>query len=127
MNPSPGHQRWPAHQVLESRVDHPMTVEVDGELVARSDDVIRVDEDGHPPRYYFPRDDVRTELLARSNTKSVCPFKGEATYWSIDLEDKQLEDAVWSYESPYDEHAALRGRLVFWDDKNPEISIQPRS
>ena len=126
MNPSPGHQRWPAHQVRETRVDHPMRVEVDGELVAESDDVIRVDEDGQPPRWYFPREAVRTQVLEPSTTSAVCPFKGQASYWTIDLEDKVPEDAAWSYEAPYDEHAALRGRLSFRDDKNPEIAILPK-
>ena len=104
-----------------------MTVEVDGEVVATSRDVIRVDEDGHPPRFYFPRADVQTKMLEPSNTNSDCPFKGHATYFSLNLDDKDLHDAVWTYEHPYDEHAALQGRLVFWDDKNPEISIYPKS
>lgn len=123
---SPGHQRWPAHQIVETRVDHRMTVEADGELVADSSDVIRVDEDGHPPRWYFPREDVRMQLLQPSNTNSDCPFKGHATYWTLHVDDKDLADAVWTYEDPYDEHADLKGRLAFWDDKNPEIAIHPR-
>jgi uncharacterized protein (DUF427 family) len=126
MNPSPGHARWPTHQVRETHVAHPMKVEVDGEVVADSRDVIRVDEDGYPARFYFPRGDVRTDLLESSNTRSMCPFKGEASYYSLDIDDKRIDDAVWTYETPYDEHADLRGRLAFWDDKNPEISIQPR-
>ncbi len=126
MSHSPGHQRWPDHQVKESHVDHPMTVEVDGEVVATSRDVIRVDEDEHPPRFYFPRADVKAALLTPSNTNSDCPFKGHATYFSLTVDDKELHDAVWTYEQPYDEHAALKGRLCFWDDKNPEIAIFPK-
>ena len=124
MGKSPGHQQWPDHKILEQRLDRRVTVEVDGDTVADSSEVIRVDEDGHPPRYYFPRSGVRTERLERSGTTTVCPFKGTASYFHLNLGPKKLSDAVWTYEDPYDEHADLKGRLAFYDDKFPEIRIR---
>ena len=125
MGKSPGHQQHPEHKVDERRLDQRVTVEVDGQLLADSRDVIRVDEDGYPARYYFPRDDVRMDRLERSATTTKCPFKGTAHYYSLNVDGHRLADAVWSYEEPYDEHRDLAGRLAFYDDRIPEIHVTP--
>jgi len=127
MSKSPGHQKWPDHQVREEPIQQPTEVEVEGIIVANSRNVIKVVEDKSPVRYYFPRADVSMEKLMRSQTTSVCPFKGEANYYSLDLGERQLDDAVWTYESPYDEHQALKERVAFYDDKFPEIHVRPKS
>lgn len=121
---SPGHQTWPDHQVREEHLDERVLVEINGEIVADSRDIIRVDEDESPPRYYFPRADVRMEKLEPSDTESQCPFKGHAHYFTVNAGGKRLEDAVWTYEEPYDEHRALKDRVAFWDEKAPEIRIR---
>lgn len=125
MSESPGHDQWPDHKVAEHHIKGKLSVEVNGERVAESSDVIRVDEDGNPARYYFPRSDVSTDKLERSSTTSECPFKGTAHYFNLRLGDETLEDAVWSYEEPYEEHHALKDRLAFYDDKLPQIHLRP--
>ncbi|HEY4012802.1 MAG TPA: DUF427 domain-containing protein [Polyangiaceae bacterium] len=124
MSKAPGHQQHPDHKVRETRLESPVKVEIDGEVVADSRDVVRVDEDGNPPRYYFPRADVKMDKLARSETTSVCPFKGTAHYYGVRVGGQLLKDAVWTYETPYEEHAALKERLAFWEGRFPEIAIR---
>ncbi|MDE2448689.1 MAG: DUF427 domain-containing protein [Gammaproteobacteria bacterium] len=128
MSKSPGHQKWPEHKVIETPVGERVTVELDGRTLADSSNVIRVDEDGSPARYYFPRTDVSMDELHRTATTSQCPFKGTAHYFSLSVahgdSSGRLDDAVWTYEEPFDEHRALKDRLAFYDDKYRNIHVR---
>ena len=127
MPKSPGHRQAPDHQVRERHLQQRMQVKVAGELVADSNDVIRVDESGQPSRYYFPRADVQMDKLTRTDTSTDCPFKGHARYFSVNAGRQRFEDAVWSYEDPYEEHSDLQYRLAFYQDKMPDIEVGPAS
>ncbi len=123
---SPGHQKWPDHQVQELPEQREMQVDIDGLLIARSSGVIKVVEDGAVERYYFPRSAVHMESLRPSQDTTVCPFKGRASYFDIAPVapgQDSLKDAAWSYEDPYDEHAALKDRVAFADDKFAQLSV----
>jgi len=121
---SPGHQKWPDHKVRETHVGDEVQVEIGGSVIADSREVIRVDEDGSPPRLYFPRSSVAMDKLERSSTTTECPFKGIARYFNLKLDGRTWPDAVWTYEEPYEEHQALKDRLAFYDDKYREIRLK---
>ena len=91
-----------------------VTIELDGITIADSNKAVLYRESRLAPVYYFPRSDVRMDLLRRTNHRSHCPFKGNASYWSISIGDKEVENAVWSYENPLDEAGAIKGHLAFW-------------
>lgn len=126
MSQSPGHRQHPSHHVRERPIAERLRVALGDDVIADSTDVIKVEEDGNPARYYFPRADVQMDRLERSATTTKCPFKGEAHYFDLSSDGRRLKDVVWTYEDPYDEHADLRDRIAFWDDKAPEIEITPR-
>ena len=112
-----GHRDYPEHRVDERPVRGRLRAVLGADVLADSDDVIEVDEDGSPPRYYFPRDHVRMDRMRLSDTRTYCPFKGEASYFSMELGDGPLPDATWTLETPYDEHADLKNRIAFYSEK----------
>lgn len=124
MSRSPGHRQFPDHQVREVPLDVSVRAEAPNVKVAESQQVIRVDEDGSPSRYYFPRDDVDFDRLTPSATTSQCPFKGTASYFHLRLDDELVRDAAWSYEDPFDEHAALKERIAFYTERAPQLSVK---
>jgi class 3 adenylate cyclase/uncharacterized protein (DUF427 family) len=92
-------------------------VEFGGERVADSTRALVVHETRLPPAYYFPLADVRMDLLARTDLRSHCPFKGDASYWTLKVGDQVAQNAAWAYEEPYREAAPLRGYVSFYRDK----------
>jgi uncharacterized protein (DUF427 family) len=73
-----------------------------------------------PVVYYIPRQDVRMDRLVRSSHHTYCPFKGQASYYSL---TNGAENAVWTYEEPYDEMLAIKERMAFYPDKVDAITF----
>lgn len=92
-------------------------VEVDGVTVAESTRPRILHEKSLPPRYYLPLADVRTDLLIASDTETRCPYKGTASYWSLQVGERTLRDAVWGYRDPLPEREDIAGLVCFYDDK----------
>lgn len=92
-------------------------VSLNGQKLAESDRPLLLDETGLPTRYYLPREDVRTDLLRPTSTRTTCPFKGEASYWSAEVGGEVHRDVVWSYESPIPQAKEIEGLMCFYPDR----------
>jgi uncharacterized protein (DUF427 family) len=106
------------------RVDDRVEVRVGGAVLAASDRATLLLESGCAPRWYLPREDVRLDLLRRSETTTVCPFKGEATYWSYDPAGADGADVAWSYEAPLTAMAPIRGLVCFYAERT-DTTVTP--
>ncbi|WP_346012162.1 DUF427 domain-containing protein [Streptomyces sp. SID3343] len=97
-----------------------VTVEIDGEVVAESSRPVVLYETGLPVRYYLPPEDVRLELFEGTETRTTCPFKGEASYWTyVGPKGGGAEarpDVVWAYPQPIDGVGDIAGHLSFYDN-----------
>ncbi len=105
------------HTITINPARRHVEVSVAGQQLASSDRALRLDETGYPPRYYLPREDVRTELLRPTARTTTCPFKGRAAYWSAQVGDEIYEDLVWSYEAPIPGAAQIAGFMCFYPDR----------
>ena len=92
-------------------------VEIDGETVAESTNASFLFETGLPTRYYFPKTDVRLELMTPTDRVTACPYKGTARYWSVTVDGATHENVVWGYDSPLPESQKILGQVAFYNEK----------
>jgi uncharacterized protein (DUF427 family) len=107
-----GHPRDPFSRIDVRRTSRPVRIEVDGEVLAESTHARLLFETGIHTRFYLPKEDVRDELVP-SARRSYCPYKGEASYWSVGAH----EDIAWSYEDPLPDGPLIAGLIAFWDER----------
>jgi uncharacterized protein (DUF427 family) len=98
-------------------------VEIGGEVIADSKRPLVLEETRCPTRYYLPREDVRADVLERTATRTHCPYKGDASYWSVRLGARVVADAAWSYEEPLPERRDIRGYLCFYPSRVDAFTI----
>ena len=111
--------------------DHPISIEanpsrvvvkVDGQVVADTRDALTLREAGYPPVQYIPRQHVDMAALTRSEHTTYCPYKGDASYYSIPAGGDRSLNAVWTYETPYEAMAQIKDYVAFYPDRVDEIS-----
>ena len=107
----------PQHRVELVPNSATIHVLVDGRTVAKSSNTLLARETNHAEVSYFPRDDVHCDLLEKTEHQTFCPFKGTASYWTLRVGERTLENAVWSYEEPFDDVAGLKDYLAFYADR----------
>jgi uncharacterized protein (DUF427 family) len=125
-NPAPGFAGNPGHRVDLVPDRRRVKVTFAGATIADSAATLRVEETGHGPVHYFPKKDVRLDLMRPTGHHTTCPFKGEASYWTIEVpagsETRRSENAVWGYPTPYDEVADLAGYCAFYSTRVDAIT-----
>jgi uncharacterized protein (DUF427 family) len=104
-----------------------------GETVADTTRVRLMRETGHVPVYYFPKADLRMDLLESSQHRTFCPFKGYSSYWHLAVGARKAENAAWSYAEPFDEVAGIKDYLAFywdrmdaWYEEDEEVLVHAR-
>ena len=114
--------------------DHMITIEpnpgriivtFNGLTIADTSAALTLHEANHGPVHYIPRADAAMDALIRSDTTSYCPYKGEASYFTLAVDGKQSPDAIWTYETPYEAVAAIKDHLAFYPDRVDGIVVQP--
>ena len=112
--------------------DHPITVEknpdrvvvkVAGQVIADSRDALSLQEASYPAVQYIPRKDVDMTQLERTDNETYCPYKGDASYFSVTPGGEKTVNAVWTYENPYAPVADIKDHLAFYADRVDSIEI----
>jgi uncharacterized protein (DUF427 family) len=116
--------------ILQPGPDHPIVVEpnparvvvsIAGKVLADSENALTLREADYPPVQYIPLDDVDRSLLAETDHASYCPYKGDASYYSVPLGGERAVNAVWVYRNPYDAVAEIKDHVAFYPDRIDSI------
>jgi uncharacterized protein (DUF427 family) len=118
--------------VLEPTTEHPITVEptkgrvtarIGGKVVADTTSALTLQESTYPAVQYIPLADVDQSVLSRTAASTYCPFKGDASYYSVRIPGGEvLEDVIWTYENPYPAVAEIAGHVAFYADR-AEVTV----
>ena len=127
-NPAPGFVTRPDHRVDLLPERRHVKVVFGGVTIADSDAALRVEETDHGPVHYLPERDVRLDLMHATEHRTRCPYKGEASYWTIEVPAenggvRRSENAVWAYPAPYDEISGLAGYYAFYTSRVDSITL----
>jgi len=122
-NPAPGYATKPEHRVDLLPEAQRVRVTFAGAVIADSKAALRVEETGHGPVHYVPEKDVRLDLMRPTEHKTYCPFKGDCSYWTVEVGGGKAENAVWGYRAPYDEAVGLAGHYAFYTSRVDSIEV----
>ena len=111
----------PDHPISVERNPNRVVVKLGGKVIADTSDALTVREATYPPVQYIPRADVDMDALERSDTHSYCPYKGDASYFSIPAGGERSVDAIWTYETPYDAVTPIKDHLAFYPSRIDQI------
>lgn len=106
--------------------DHPITITANpsrivvragGKVIADTTSALSLQESDYPPVQYVPLTDVDESVLRRTDTSTYCPYKGDASYYTVATPDGEVVDAIWFYEKPFDAVAPIAGHVAFYTDR----------
>jgi len=115
----------PDHPISIARNESRIRVTFAGQVVADTTSALTLKEAGYPPVHYIPRSDAKMSLLAPTSHASHCPYKGDASYFTISANGRGSDNAVWSYEQPFPAMAEIAGYLAFYPNRVDKIEEMP--
>jgi uncharacterized protein (DUF427 family) len=128
-----GFKSNPDYRITFEPTPRRVRVTFNGETVVDTTDARLLFETRHLPVYYFPKKDVRMELMAPTDHHTHCPYKGDASYWNVTVAGRTAENAVWSYADPFDEVAEIKDYVAFywnrmdhWFEEDEEVFVHAR-
>lgn len=107
----------PDHPITINKSPHRLRVTFNGTVVAESANALELREASYPSVFYIPRADVRSEYFRRSEHSSRCPYKGDASYFSLEVAGKRAENTGWTYEEPYPAVEEIKDCIAFYRNK----------
>ena len=111
------------HPITVTETGRHVTVRVNGEVVADTDNALTLQESTYAAVQYIPLSDVNGDVLRRTDTATYCPYKGDASYYSVvTAAGVTVEDAIWTYEQPYEAVAPIAEHVAFYPDK-AEVTV----
>jgi uncharacterized protein (DUF427 family) len=124
MTDKPVRQPGPEHPITITPNPAHIVVTVAGQVVADTRRALTLQESTYPAVQYIPIEDVERSLLERTGTATYCPFKGDASYYSIPSGGQRSVDAIWVYEQPHDAVAEIKDHVAFYPDRVDAIDIR---
>lgn len=107
----------PDHPITMTKNPRRVTMSVNGKMIADTTEALVLKEATYPAVQYIPRKDANMALLARTGHSTYCPYKGDASYYSIPSAGERGANAVWTYEHPHDAMAQIKDYLAFYPDR----------
>ena len=107
----------PDHPIVVTKNPKRVTVSVNGKMIASTTGALSLKEASYPAVQYIPRADANMAMLERTDHSTYCPYKGDASYFSIPLAGERGVNAVWSYEHPHDAMREIKDYLAFYPDR----------
>ena len=124
MSVKPVLQPGPEHPITVAPSGNRIVVTVAGRVVADTRDALSLQEAAYPAVHYIPRKDVDVSLLERTSHTTYCPYKGDASYYSIPAGGEQSVNAIWTYEAPYPSVADIKDYVAFYPDRVDSITVE---
>jgi uncharacterized protein (DUF427 family) len=112
----------PDHPITVAPTGKHVVVKAGGKVIAETDNALTLHESNYPPVHYLPLQDVDADVISPTDHETYCPYKGDASYYSISTVDGELENVIWTYEQPYEAVAEIKDHVAFYPNK-VEISV----
>jgi uncharacterized protein (DUF427 family) len=113
----------PDHPITVTATPGRVVVKIAGQVIADSQDALTLQESNYPAVQYIPRKDVDFTQLERTEQQTYCPFKGDASYYSITPGGERSVNSVWTYETPHDAVAEIKDHVAFYPDRVDSIEV----